>query len=226
MTDRRRFLRDSSSTLAAFSVLGVGSNLVPNLVPNTSPKTSLTEEWDFSWTKRLSGKRAAVFDVTELEGGLGVFRAATWAAQCVGILGVEASNVAPVIVLRSHAVALAFSQAFWDNYSVGRTLGATLPLSDKSTTRNPVLMEEKDGLPAPLANGTLPKQMERGATVLACNVALQAWVEAVRTRDKLSAADARTAVLKALSPGIVVQPSGILAAIMAQESGCSYLKAN
>lgn len=225
MKDRRQFLRESGSKVAAFSVLaslpGYGAP-----TPTSVPGVISSEEWDFSWAKRLSGKRAAVFDVTELEGGLGVFRAATWVAQCVGILGVQASNVAPVIVLRSHAVALAFSQPFWDSYSVGRTIGATLPLSDKGTTRNPVLLEEKDGLPAPLANGTLPKQLEGGATVLACNVALQAWVEAVRTRDKLSAADARTKVVGALYPGVIVQPSGILAAIVAQESGCAYLKAN
>jgi intracellular sulfur oxidation DsrE/DsrF family protein len=203
-------------------MVGLGANLLPNLTPHVNPG----DEWDFSWTKRLTGKRAAVFDVTELEGGLGVFRAATWAAQCVGILGVEASNVAPVIVLRSHAVALAFTQAFWDNYSVGRTLGATLPLSDKVTARNPVLMDEKDGLPASLASGTLPKQMERGVTVLACNVAIQAWVEAVRSRDKLSAADSQSKVVGALLPGVILQPSGILAAIVAQENGAAYLKAN
>lgn len=217
MTGRRQFLQGATSKLAAISVLGLASE---------SHAAPVSDEWDFAWATRLTGKRKAVFDVAEIEGGAGVFRAATWAAQCTGILGVAPTDLSPVIVLRAHAVALALSQSFWDRQSVGRALGVTLPLSDKATTRNPVLMEAGDGLPPQLANGTLPRQLARGVTVLACNLALQAWVDAVSARDKVSAADARTIVLAALVPGVILQPSGILAAILAQEQGCAYLRAS
>jgi hypothetical protein len=218
MTNRRQFLHRTATQVAALSALPMSGG------SRATIPTSASEEWDFSWATRLTAKHRAVFDVVDVDGGIGVFRAATWGAQCVNILGAAPTDVAPVIVLRAHAVALALSQPFWDERSVGRTLGVTLPLSTKGTTHNPVLMSERDGLPPQFVNGLLPAQLARGATVLACNLALQSWIDAVRVQDKRSPADARTLVLAALVPGVILQPSGVLAATIAQEHGCSYLR--
>ena len=216
MSQRREFLRHATSNLAALAALGV----VP--IPEATP----TNEWDVKWPERLTGKRRAVFDVVEIESGYGVFRASVWAGQCVDVLGASATDVSPVIVLRSHAVALALQQAFWDQYGVGRLLRVTHPVSLKDTTRNPVLMGASDGLSAPLLQATLQQQLARGATVLACNLALQSWIDAIREKERISDAEARKAAISALVPGVIVQPSGVLAAAMAQEHGCNYIRAS
>lgn len=217
MTGRRQFLRSAASNLAAMAALGV----VPPLAP-----LSKLDEWDLSWATRLSGKHRAVFDAADVESGFGVFRAGVWAKQCVAVLGAAPAEVSPVIVLRSHAVVLALHQAFWDKYSVGRMRGITHPLTLKETHRNPVLMDETDALPPPMLAVTLTKQLAAGAIVLACNMALQEWVDAIRDHNKVSETEARKEAVAALVPGVILQPSGVLAAYLAQEHGCAYIHAS
>lgn len=216
MCGRRAFLHDASSRLAAFSLLGVEA---------VTSRDRPAGDWDFGWTSRIAGKHRGVFDVAEVESGFGVFRAATWAAQCIDILGAASTEVSTVIVLRGHALALALQQTFWDRYDVGRALRVTHPVTGRDTERNPALMEARDGLPAPLANAALLPQLSRGATVLACNMALRRWIDEVRDRDRIAPDEARRRSIAALVPGVILQPSGVLAATLAQEHGCSYLRA-
>jgi hypothetical protein len=39
-------------------------------------------------------------------------------------------------------------------------------------------------------------------------------------------ADARKQAIAALVPGVILQPSGVFAALRAQEAGCLYLRAS
>ena len=217
MPGRRQFLRNATANLTALAALGV--------VPGGAP-LGVTEDWDLKWPDRLTGRRRAVFDVAEVESGYGVYRAAVWGSQCVDVLGDSPADVSTVIVLRAHAVVLALQQSFWDRYAVGRVRRVLHPVSLRDTTRNPALMDASDGLPAPLLAGALPQQLARGTTVLACNLALQAWIDAIREREKVSDSEARKAAIAALVPGVILQPSGVLAAALAQQSGCAYIRAS
>lgn len=215
MLGRREFLAYATSSLPALAMTGV--------IPFAGAAPG-ADAWDLKWPARLTGTRKAVFDVAEIDSGFGVFRAAVWAGQRVELLGSAPTDVSPVVVLRSHAVVLALQQSFWNRYSVGRLRRVTHPVSLKETARNPALMDATDGIPAPLANATLPKQLSRGVTVLACNLALQSWIDAVAETEKLSEAEARKQVVSALVPGVILQPSGVLATILAQEHGCAYIR--
>ena len=217
MTGRRQFLRSATSNLAAMAALGA--------VPARTSYPA-ADEWDLAWPERLKGKHRAVFDAAEIESGFPVLRAAIWTNQCVNVLGAARSDVSPVIVLRGHAVALALSQAFWDKYSVGRVAHVTHPVTSKETNRNPALMDVSDGLPPPMAAASLPKQLASGVTVLACNLALQNWIDAIRQRNGVSDAEARKEAVGALVPGVILQPSGVLATLLAQEHGCAYIHAS
>jgi hypothetical protein len=217
MSGRRQFLRDATSNLAAMAALGA-------VAPRTSHLNN--DEWDLAWPARLTGTQRAVFDATEIESGAGVFRAGLWASQCVGVLGVTRADVSPAIVLRSHAVALALHQGFWDKYSVGRLLRVVHPMTLKETQRNPVLMDESDALPPAILAVGLQKQLASGVVVLACNVALQSWIDAIRQRNGVSDAEARQEAVGALVTGVILQPSGVLAAYLAQKHGCAYIHAS
>jgi hypothetical protein len=217
MTGRRQFLRNATSNVAAMAAFGV--------VP-ARPAYPAADEWDLAWPERLTGKRRALFDAAEIESGFAVFRAGIWTNQCVTVLGTPRAELSPVIVLRGHAVALALSQAFWDKYSVGRVAHVTHPVTLKETSRNPVLMDASDKLPPPMLAGVLPKQLAAGVTVFACNIALQLWIDAIRQRNGVSDAEARKEAVGALVPGVILQPSGVLAAYLAQEHGCAYIHAS
>jgi hypothetical protein len=78
----------------------------------------------------------------------------------------------------------------------------------------------------PLARGALQAQMARGAIVVACNMALQSWIDAIREKRRVSPEEARSLAISALVPGVILQPSGVFAATYAQERGCVYLRAS
>jgi intracellular sulfur oxidation DsrE/DsrF family protein len=87
-------------------------------------------------------------------------------------------------------------------------------------------MDESDALPPALLAVGLRKQLASGVVVLACNIALQSWIDAIRQRNRVSDAEARNEAVGALVPGVVLQPSGVLAAFLAQEHGCAYIHAS
>jgi len=136
------------------------------------------------------------------------------------------ADLSPVIILRHNAIVLAMQQAFWDRYGIGKAKGVVHPLTQEPTDRNPALLDEKDGIPAPFNMAALHKQLGRGVVALACNLALQDCVELVKKTDGVSDDDARKRAVAALVPGVILQPSGVFAAVRAQEAGCSYVKSS
>jgi hypothetical protein len=72
---------------------------------------------------------------------------------------------------------------------------------------------------------TLDKLMAAGAIVLGCNMAFRSIVSAVEKRDKLKPAEARTKAISYILPGVILQPSGIFANVMACEAGCQFVRA-
>jgi hypothetical protein len=181
--------------------------------------------WDVSWAKRITNKYKTVFDCAEVESGYGVWRLAAWAGQWMDVMKATPAQLSPVLILRHNAIALAMNQAFWDKYELGKLKNVTHPLTLQPTTKNPALLDEKDGIPEPFSNAGVHKQLQRGVIVLACNLALQDCVELVKSKTGADAEAARKEALAALIPGVILQPSGVFAAVMAQEAGCTYVKA-
>jgi hypothetical protein len=216
VSGRRKFLLQASAGVAAFAgVARPGAEL-----------SVATSQWDLSWSSRLKGTHRAVFDVAEIESGFGAQRAALWAAQSMDVLGAAIDDVSLVIVLRAHAVVLAFQQSFWERHGIGRLRQVNHPVTLKATSRNPLLMDETDGMSPALMDGMLSRQIARGVSVLACNAALQAWVDVIQTRERVSISDAQERAVAALIPGVILQPSGVLAGVIAQQHGCAYIRAS
>lgn len=223
-TSRRGFVQQMTATVAGASgafAWGGGSAADLGAFVEQGATT-----WDVSWPTKLNGKHKAVFDCTEPESGYGVWRAGGWVRQYMDVLKTSAADMSPVVVLRHNAIALVMQQRFWDKYKVGAETKMTHPITGAPTDKNPVLLDEKDGVPAPFNELSLTKQIARGAVVLACNLALQDIVDQVKKSDGLSEDDARKLVVAAMIPGVILQPSGVFGVIRAQEAGCLYIKAS
>jgi hypothetical protein len=219
MTNRRKFI----GVAAAMAVLPKSTL---SALPSDLAGGVTSDTWDLSWTDRLKGKYRAVFDNAEVESGYGVWRAASWARQYMDVLKASPADVTPAVILRHNAIVLAMQQSFWDKYNIGSSKKITHPLTGEPSTKNPALLDEKDGLPAPFNQAGLQKQLDRGVVVLACNLALQDCVDLIAKTDKISDAEARQRALAYLVPGVILQPSGVFAATRAQEAGASYVKAS
>jgi hypothetical protein len=220
---RRHFLESAAVNAAALAVLP--SSLFAAM-PRDLAATAVSDDWDVSWVDKLKGKHRAVFDCTEPESGYGVWRTSTWARQYMDVIKAPATDVSPVIVLRHNAIVLAMQQSFWDKYGIGKSKNVLHPLTQQPTDKNPALLDESDGIPAPFNTAGLRKQLDRGVVALACNLALQDCIDRIQKTDKISEEAARKQAIAYLVPGVILQPSGVFAAVRAQEAGCAYVKAS
>lgn len=185
------------------------------------------DEWDVSWVNRLKGTHKAVFDVPEVESGYGVWRATVWTNQYRDVLKIPAAELSPVIVLRHTGIVLAMQQVFWDKYGIGKAKNVLHPMTLQPTDRNPALLSSTRGeIPANFDPMALDKFLARGGIALACDLALADCIELIKSKDGVSPEVARQRAIAAMVPGVILQPSGVFAAVRAQEAGCSYLRAS
>ena len=224
-TNRREFIERLGAT-AMLGALPVTA-LQPFMASTTAPVTS-AEEWDFSWTNALKGKKhKALFDCTEVESGYGVWRASIWENQYHEALGAKPADTKTVLVLRHNAVVMGFKQEIWDQAGIGALDKVTHPITMQSTDRNPALLSAaRNEVPAMFDAFALPNFMTRGGIVLACNVALQFFAGAWAQRAGITAEDATKRAVAGFVPGVVLMPSGVLSCVKAQEEGCHYVKAS
>ena len=234
-TDRRSFLQRLSTGAVAATILP--GALPSSLGAESAPRTTRSElaaladtgalraeEWDLSWTRRLTGKHKAVFDAPEVESGAGVLRSGLWLRQYADVLKAAPSDLSSVIVLRHNAIILAMTPAFWEEYEIGDAKKVTSPIDDKPTKKNPALLSQADGAPASFAALALDKQIANGVIVLACGLAFNEMVGLVSTKHKLKGDEAKARATAGLIPGVIMQPSGFFATTLAQENGCIYVR--
>ena len=136
-------------------------------------------------------------------------------------------DISMVIILRHNGIVLAMQQAFWDKYKIGETKKVLHPVTQEATDRNPVLLSSaRNEVPAAIDPYALDRFMARGGIVLACNLALRDCVDLIQKQDNVSPEEARTRAIAFMVPGVILQPSGVFAAVRAQEAGCSYVRAS
>lgn len=222
---RREFLERVTGGAAALGALPLAAPFDAAEFERAA-HTQAQQTWDVSWAKRVTGKHRAVFDVPEIESGFGVWRASVWMSQYRAALGTAEKDLRTVLILRHNAIVLAMSQAHWDEYGLGQELKVTHPLTSAVTDKNPALLGERDGVPAPFSEFALDRFMARGNIVLACDLAFADCVRRVKARHNLSDADARIRAVVGLVPGVSLQPSGVFAAVRAQEAGAVYVRAS
>ena len=220
---RRKFFGAAAANAAVIAAMP--GALLANVAAEPGHEVS-TSEWDTSWTGKLSGKYKAVFDNAEPESGYGVWRAAAWAKQYMDVRKAAPADLSPIVVLRHNAIILAMQNPFWEKYDIGASNKVTHPLTMEPVAKNPALLDEKDGIPEPFSNAGLGKQLARGVTVLACDLALQDMIDLIARTDKVDAAEARKRAIAYMVPGVILQPSGVFAVTLAQEAGASYVKAS
>jgi hypothetical protein len=217
---RRDFL--STIALGSLGAAGIAATDWSSL-----PAQQAASHWDLSWPRKLKSKFRAVFDVPELEDGFGVWRAVIWRRQYSQVFGIPEDNLSTVLVLRGDAIAFALNQEFWGRYDAGKRWHVNDPSNGQPTFRNPVVDRVGQwALPAQFSGFTLDALMQGGTIVLACALALRDCATLVAEKDKVPMEEADRRVHSMLVPGIILQPSGVFAVVLAQDSGCRYVRAS
>lgn len=221
--NRRSFLgRLAAGAAAAAGALGLDPGPL-EAEPRVPP---LSDKWDMSWVDRVNGRFRAVFDSPKIEDGGEIWRAATWRNQIIDVYGVKDADVNPVLVIRHAGIPLVMNDAFWARHNIGKKRKVKDPMTGKTAGHNPIGPNEwRKEVPAWMADALIPRFVDRGGTVLACNFAFGLMVHLESEIDKEHAKEARERALTCLLPGVILQPSGFFALLEAQRAGCHLFAA-
>lgn len=220
-TPRRDFL----GWLGASALLGAAASPLSASTSESRLPRALDSKFDMSWTDRVTGKYRAVFDSPEVSEGAALFRAAMWQDQHKAVYGTDPKEMTSVAVFRHKGISLVMSDAYWERFEVGKANKLKDDKGKKWAKANPI-RAAAPGTPPQRARYNIEGFIASGGIVLACNLAFANVVDHYTKAEKVSKEEARKLALVQLLPGVILQPSGVFAALRAQESGCHYILAS
>lgn len=173
---------------------------------------------DDVWLGRIKGKHRQVFDCTSPNGGFGAAYALNYMDSHNAATATKDSQLTAVVVFRHFAMPLVVNDAIWAKYNVGSIINVTDPSTKSPATRNlfhnAIMM--RPGL-------TYEKMItDRGAVIVACNLALTVISGLAAKNAGVSAEEAKAEWTANLIPGVALAHSGVYAVNRAQEKGCTY----
>ncbi len=201
LPNRRNFL---SRLLSGFALGSLGR------WRNTAPASAATDglrgpsDWDLTWIDKLTAKHRVVFDSPDINEGTVFINAFVYLAGYHEAYGASDADLQSVLVLRGNGFHMALNNAMWEKYRIAEHLRMSGPT-------NPFL-------------GQMAALRQRGAILLACNVAATYYAEESSKRTGIAASTILSDFKANLGPGVILQPSGVFATVRAQEAGCSFMK--
>jgi hypothetical protein len=239
-TPRREFL----GQIAASAIVLAGTACAtPSAAPQTAPAPASPKSvaagagqappqpthWDDSWFARLTAKHKAVFDMPEVDEGIAIAHAALWLRGTHDAVGSAYTDMQAVIVIRHAGVIVAFNDAMWAKYELGKEQKVKDEATGKWAVRNPFASPAPRNASDSTARPNNPDRpgsnlawfAQNGHVLLACDLATRGMSQIIAKKVK---GDERTIYeeLKAnLVAGVILQPSGIYAVHRAQEAGCT-----
>ncbi|HYV99388.1 MAG TPA: hypothetical protein VE967_18160 [Gemmatimonadaceae bacterium] len=228
MQNRRRFLQTLGGTTAAAAASAVPAAAAPLHATLREPATHPAPAdgaFDVSWADRVTGKFRAVFDSPQLAEGSALFRAILWCDEYKQVYGTPRTDMSPVVVFRHEAIPAVMGDEYWQRYKVGKETKMKDPGTKKWAVTNPWRVSPP-GTPEQYAAYNIEAFLKSGGIILACNLAFGEVVATVMKAEKLDGKAARERAISMLIPGVLLQPSGVFAALRAQEAGCRYILAS
>ena len=148
-------------------------------------------------------------------------------------LGAGDDDVQVVIVIRHAAIPMAFNDAMWAKYEIGKDKkDQRLPRATSWATRNPYL--RGGAVVRATARGRLRRRIVRSRTLswlgshghilLGCDLASAELRERHRRKFKSEQRVVYEELKANLLPGVILQPTGVYAVLRAQEAGCAFFK--
>ena len=169
---RRHFL---SQLAAASAVIGAGC-APPGFLRPTDGRAPGRGTWDDSWTNRVRGHEAVLFDSPEFNNGAALDQAAVVMDNYRDAVGLGDSDLATAIVMRHRGVPMALNDFLWDKYEMGAEFKLKDPVSGDPASRNPFFTVAKEDAHKMIAPGaSLSVLRSRGAILLACNSAAMGY---------------------------------------------------
>lgn len=191
--------------------------------------------WDDSWFGRLTAKHKAIFDSPGIEDGIVLSHATGYITGMRDAVAAGPNDVQTVIVIRHQGIPMAFNDAMWAKYELGKELKIKDSSSnDGWATRNPYASPaapraNAPARPAPPAGTNRPQGnllwfAENGHILLGCDRATRGYAGTIAGRVKGDSTAIYEELKANLVTGLILQPTGVYAVHRAQEAGCTFIK--
>jgi hypothetical protein len=203
MTARRSFLARLGGIAAAFGI-GSPSAFAQSPAARFAPSRHEKDDW-----MELPGKHRLVFDGTSPEGVRDAlqFTGNFFAGNRNGY-GLEATEIAVIVVMRHRATQFAFANAIWSKY--GAYLSESEQFVDPKTKQ------------APAANvyaAQIENQTRRGVHIAACDLSTHRLASFIARKTDGKPDDVYGELVAHAMPNVHFVPAGIVAVNRAQERG-------
>ena len=188
-----------------------------------APKT-----WDASWMNRITAKHKAVFDSPEIEDGTALYHAMSYLGNVKNVFGTGDSDASVVVVLRHAAVPMLYNDAIWTKYDIGAQTKTLDQKTKQPVTRNIYYQRlDKDGKPASdeKPSATIKSLTNRGVIFIGCDLATRGFSYRIAAKTKQAQSAVYEEIRQNLLPGAILMPTGVFGMLLAQEAGCSFMRA-
>jgi hypothetical protein len=207
------------STRRTFIGAVAGSTLAMASGPLDALETSARTA-DEPWLAAITGRHKQVFDITTVNGGVGLMFAETYVTTMMEHYRLRAGDVGAFVVARYFGTGIAVDDVIWNKYGLGQMWRVVDPVTKEPSTRN-LFYRSKPG-DMPNVEASIDRLIAKGVVVGVCGHALGVLANATAARAGMTP-EAAIAEWKAhVLPGVHVVPSGVLAVARAQEAGCTY----
>jgi len=204
MTARRSFLARIGATAAALGLGAAGTSAQPSSAKRFEPDRHEKDDW-----MELPGKHRLVFDGTSPEGVRDAlqFTGNFFTGNKNGY-GLEASDIAVVVVMRHRATQFAFTDAIWSKY--GAALSESEKFVDPKTSQPPTDNVYKT---------QIENNAKRGVHIAACDLSTHRLASYIARKLSGNADDIYKEMVANAMPNVHFVPAGIVAVSRAQERG-------
>jgi hypothetical protein len=227
-TPRREFLGQIAASAIVFAGAGCASPAAaatsaaaPAGAPSSGARST---QWDDSWFARLTAKHKAVFDSPQIEDGMAVANASFFVSGMRDAAGAGEHDVQAVVVVRHQAIPMAFNDAMWQKYEIGKDKKIKAPGSDDWATRNPWIAGRRAAPDSAEPQANFTWLAAHGHILLACDRATRNYANTIARNFKLEQKAVYDEIKANLVPGFILQPTGVYAVLRAQEAGCAYIR--
>lgn len=197
---------------------GVGAAaLAPGLLQSQS---IASQDWDFSWLDKLTGKHRQLFDLGNLEIGLIVVR--NWYDAWERIFRLKHPDVNAVVGIAGSTFPINASDELYREFPIGERWQIKDPVTGEWAVRN-IFMEGGEGPPM-LREAKVRLLQARGAVFWQCNNALHGVAHQLASVTQRTQPEIYAALRKGLNPGVIVVPAHTMLVGLCQERGCTYEK--
>ncbi|MES2304840.1 MAG: hypothetical protein V4558_05005 [Gemmatimonadota bacterium] len=209
-TPRRGFLGQ-----VAAAAVGLGA---AGLMPATAAAEAYVAAADpklEAWFGKLTGKHKTIFDAPEPNEGM----PAIWPRIYLNTTDATypGEHAVAMVILRHGGLALALNDSIWAKYPISEMFnikpgGNTVKANPYATITN-----------LPIPGLGIAELLKGGVLIGACDVALTVYSSGAAGKMGMDAAAVKKEWIAGLFPGIMVVPSGVMAAARAQEFGANYI---